>query len=74
MNAYLVIVLLLAPPATGDQPLTSELFREVISASSQAECLRHAERRATEQRERHAELLRKTRGRAVGTCQRLGGE
>jgi len=70
--AYLVQVMLLVPSAAGGEPLQRELYREVISATSPAECERHAERRAAEQRAVNAELLRNTRGRAVGTCTRLG--
>jgi hypothetical protein len=74
MNAYLVIVLLLVPPSQGSQPIEAELHREVIAASSLAVCERHAERLAREQREKHAELLARTRGRAVGHCQPLRTE
>jgi len=70
--AYLVQVLLLVPPAAGGEPLKTELHREVISATSMAECERHAERLAAQLRLANAELLRNKRGRAVGTCTRLG--
>lgn len=70
--AYLVQVLLLVPSAAGGEPLKTELHREVISATSPAECERHAERLAAPRRLANAELLRNTRGRVVGTCTRLG--
>ena len=72
MSTYLVLVLLLIPSASGGEPLRAEAHRGLMRASSLAECLRYAERQAAELRAVNAELLRKTQGRAVGTCQRLG--
>lgn len=71
MSAYLVVVLLLLPSSPGTQPLSAELHREVAAFSSLAACERHATRLAEQKRAEHAELLRRTAGRAVGTCQPL---
>ena len=77
MTAWLVVVLLLvpAPPGPGpQQPLQAELYREVIAASSQAACERHAERLAQVERQRNARELARTGGRISGQCTRIEPE
>lgn len=71
MTAYLVLVLLLVPAADG-KPLATELHQSVASASSDEACQRHADKLADEQRRKHAETVRKTRGLVVGECRRIG--
>jgi hypothetical protein len=72
MTAYLVLVLLLAPAADGGAPLQTELHQSLASASSDEVCQQHADRLAAEQLRRHAETVRKLRGRVVGQCRRIG--
>lgn len=72
MTAYLVIVLLLVPAADG-KPLTTELHQEVLSASTDEACQRHADAKADEQRRKHADAVRRMGARVVGQCRRLGG-
>ena len=71
MTAYLVLVLLLVP-SQGGTALQTELHQEVVSASSDEACQRHADKLADEQRRKHLETVRKTRGLVVGECRRLG--
>lgn len=71
MTAYLVIILLLVPAADG-KPLVTELHQSLASASSPEVCQRHADKLADEQRRKHAETVRKTRGLVVGECRRIG--
>ena len=71
MTAYLVLVLLLVPRADG-APLQTELHQSLTSASSDEACQRHADKLAEEQRRKHIETVRKTRGLVVGECRRLG--
>ncbi len=70
MSAYLIVVLLLVP-ADGS-PLGTELHQELVSASSAEVCQRRADALAAEQRRKHAEEVRRLRGRVVGECRRLG--
>ena len=71
MNAYLITILLLIQPAQGDV-IVAELQQEVMSARSSAECESHAAKLAAEQRIKHAETLRRTKGRISGSCRVLG--
>lgn len=72
MSAYLVIVLLLIPRGDG-APLQQELHQEVVSAPTVELCQRRADAVAKEQRLKHIDTVRKTRGLVVGECRRLGG-
>ncbi len=69
MSAYLVLVLLLLPGSRpADPPLQSELVRVVIAASGPAACQRYADTLAEQQRQLHAEALRRTSGRVLSSC------
>jgi len=71
VTAYLVLVLLLVPASDGT-PTATELHQSLASASSDEVCQQHADRLAAEQLRRHAETVRKLRGRVVGQCRRIG--
>ncbi len=71
MSAYLVIVLLLAPAADGST-LRTVLHEQAISASTPEVCQRHADTKAAEQARKHAEQVRRLRGRVVGECRAIG--
>jgi hypothetical protein len=71
MDAYLIVILLLVPAADGT-PMATELHQSVASASSDEACQQHADRLAAEQLRKHAEQVRKMRGRVVGQCRRIG--
>ena len=71
MSAYLIVVLLLLPRTDGP-PLQQELHQELMSASTPEVCKRRAEVLAEQQRQKHIEVVRKTRGLVVGECRSLG--
>lgn len=63
MSVYLVIVALLLP---GDQ--SQELTRVWTTASSASVCQRHADKLADEQRQLHADTVRRLGAKVSGAC------
>ena len=70
MNVYLALVILTVPSPSG--PSTVELARELVSASSAAVCVKHAEALAEEQRGLHIDAVKRLGGVVTGVCRPAG--
>ncbi len=72
MTAYLIVILLLVPAPDGGAPLVTELHQVVESKASDEACQQRAATLAAEQLRKHADEVRRMRGRVVGQCRRIG--
>ena len=69
MSIYLILVVLTLP---GPNPPTQEMAREWVTASTDSVCQVRADKLATEQRQKHADILQRLQAKVVGVCVRQG--